>query len=108
MAKTTPTGVRFNKDILESIEKVKGKITRQQALIMYENIFNLDLKGNLKLISSGKINVQDLTILSKGKTKDLDAAKKTNYSIDTMPVRKPGESFLDFSARKNEWKKKQK
>lgn len=65
--------------------------------------YALNKKGKSK---EATVNIEDQTV-SNVEIKP-PTQKKTNYPINTMPVRKPGEDAIDFAQRKNEWKRKQK
>lgn len=102
MPKTNPIGVRFDKELLDSLE-----LSPQRALNKYEDTYKQintpseepkKVKpGGVKPVKSKK-SVRSVLVVKKKST-----AKKV---VPPMPVKKEGEHYLDFSARKNEWKRK--
>lgn len=81
---------RLTKPVFEAISKISDS-----------------LKSSSQPSGKPKVKVSDL---SKPKVvKPITSPKpKSNFTINTTPVRKPGENAIDFAARKNEWKRNQK
>ena len=50
--------------------------------------------------------IKDLNGKTTGTTDLTKEPPKSNYAINTIPTRNPGEDAFDFAARKNEWKRK--
>ena len=56
-------------------------------------------------VKNGKAKVTDLNDMAKAPV-ITDPSPKSNFTIDTMPVRGKNESALEFAERKSNWKKK--
>jgi hypothetical protein len=96
MAKTKPIGVRFDEDLLNEFKLEKLADTPQGALSLLENYYK-----TAKLTIN--IPIRKITSILEVENEKIAKINTPSKEASDKPIRRQGESSLDFRLREAEW-----
>lgn len=104
MAKTKPTGVRFDESLLIELKNNDIASSPQKALNFYENFYKT---YKMKISNTEEVKIADLNKLTQSVKNITEPPPQTNYSIDTKKREKISDSERkDIENQIKDWENK--